>query len=48
MNTTNQLDLDKKILSDIVVHTKYARHLEKENRRENWFEIVTRNKEMHV
>jgi len=48
MNTTNQLDLDKRILSDIVVHTKYARHLEKENRRENWLEIVTRNKDMHV
>jgi ribonucleoside-triphosphate reductase (thioredoxin) len=41
------MELDKKILSDIVVHTKYARHLEKKERRENWKELVTRNKEMH-
>jgi ribonucleoside-diphosphate reductase alpha chain len=27
---------------------KYARYLEKENRRETWEEIVTRNKEMHL
>jgi len=46
--TLSDLDLDKKILSDIVVHTKYARHLEDKNRRETWEEIVTRNKEMHV
>jgi ribonucleoside-triphosphate reductase len=39
--------LDKKILSDIVVHTKYARHLPKKERRENWKELVSRNKEMH-
>jgi len=44
----SNLTLEKKILSDIVVHTKYARHLEKENRRENWGEIVTRNMKMHI
>jgi len=41
-------ELDKKILSDIVVHTKYARHLPKKDRRENWEELVGRNKEMHI
>lgn len=36
-----------KILSDIVVYTKYARHLKSENRRETWDEIVDRNVKMH-
>ncbi len=30
------MDLEKKILSDITVHMKYARYLEDKNRRENW------------
>ena len=42
MNTGN------KILSDITVHMKYARHLDEENRRETWEELVDRNKEMHI
>lgn len=42
------MDLEKKILSDITVHMKYARYLEDENRRENWDELVTRNKQMHI
>ena len=42
------MELSSKILSDIVVHTKYARFLESKNRRETWEEIVTRNKEMHL
>jgi ribonucleoside-triphosphate reductase len=46
MNNGNT-ELDKKILSDIVVHTKYARHLPQKERRENWNELVDRNKEMH-
>src|SRR5690606_6286099 len=41
------MELDKKILSDITVFGKYARHIPKLNRRETWDEIVTRNKEMH-
>lgn len=43
----SNMDLDKKILSDIVVHTKYARHISQKERRENWRELVYRNKEMH-
>ena len=42
------MDLEKKILSDITVHMKYARYLDTENRRENWDELVTRNMNMHI
>lgn len=37
-----------KFLSDIIVYGKYARYLESEKRRENWHELVTRNKQMHI
>ncbi|QDP62067.1 MAG: putative ribonucleoside-diphosphate reductase subunit alpha [Prokaryotic dsDNA virus sp.] len=37
-----------KILSEITVHMKYARYLPEKQRRENWDELVTRNKEMHL
>ena len=40
-------DLNKKILSDITVHMKYAKFVPDLNRRETWEELVTRNKEMH-
>ncbi len=36
------------ILSEITVHMKYARYLPEQQRRENWDELVTRNKEMHI
>jgi ribonucleoside-triphosphate reductase len=39
--------LNKKILSDITVHMKYAKFIPELNRRETWEELVTRNKEMH-
>lgn len=42
------MNLEQKILSDITIFTKYAKFLEKKNRRETWTEIVTRNKEMHI
>ena len=42
------MEISSKILSDITVHMKYARYLEKEKRRETWEEIVTRNKDMHI
>ena len=41
------MELSSKILSDITVHMKYAKHNEDLNRRETWSEIVTRNKHMH-
>jgi len=40
--------IENNILSDITVHMKYARYLSDEQRRENWEELVTRNKEMHI
>ncbi len=40
--------IENKILSDITVHMKYARYLPEKQRRENWTELVTRNKEMHL
>jgi ribonucleoside-diphosphate reductase alpha chain len=43
-----ELDLDKQILSDITVYTKYAKYIPEKNRRETWEELVTRNMEMHI
>ena len=42
------MDISNQILSEITVHMKYARYLEDEQRRENWDELVTRNKNMHI
>lgn len=42
------MNLSTQILSDITVHMKYAKYLPDKQRRENWTEIVTRNKEMHI
>ena len=42
------MNLEKKILSDVTVHMKYARYLEEYSRRENWDELVTRNMKMHL
>jgi len=42
------MGIANKILSEITVHMKYARYLPEEQRRENWVELVTRNKEMHL
>lgn len=43
-----QDDISRKILSDIVVYSKYARYLPAQKRRETWEEIVLRNANMHV
>jgi ribonucleoside-triphosphate reductase len=40
--------VSRKILSDIIVHNKYAKYIKEEKRRETWDEIVTRNKNMHI
>ena len=42
------MDRNTKILSDIVIWSKYAKYLPELNRRETWDEIVTRNKQMHL
>ena len=41
------MEVSSRILSDITIYMKYARFLEKENRRETWKELITRNKNMH-
>lgn len=41
------MDLSTSILSDITVHMKYAKFIPELQRRETWYELVTRNKEMH-
>ena len=41
------MDLSTSILSDITVHMKYAKFIPELNRRETWYELVTRNKNMH-
>jgi ribonucleoside-diphosphate reductase alpha chain len=40
--------VDQKILSDIIVHMKYARYVPQLQRRETWEELVTRNMNMHI
>jgi len=42
------MDLSQKILSDIIVHMKYAKYIPEFKRRENWNEIVYRNMNMHI
>ena len=42
------MELEKEILSDIVVWSKYARFVPELNRRETWTELVDRNKSMHI
>lgn len=42
------MKLENKILSDITVHSKYARYLKEFNRRETWDELVWRNADMHM
>lgn len=43
-----QMNDASRILSDITVWAKYAKHLPEKNRRENWDEIVDRNMQMHI
>lgn len=42
------MDTSQKILSDIVVFNKYAKHIDELNRRETWEEIAERNMAMHI
>ena len=42
------MEISSRILSDITVHMKYARYLPELSRRENWTELVDRNKDMHL
>lgn len=42
------MELSSSVLSDIVVHSKYAKFIPAEKRRETWEEIVARNQAMHT
>jgi len=42
------MDKSAKVLSDMIVYTKYAKYLPKQKRRETWGELVTRNRDMHT
>lgn len=40
--------LTRGILSDIIVHMKYAKYIPELKRRENWYELTYRNRQMHI
>lgn len=40
--------ISRNILSDIVVYMKYAKYIPELKRRETWYELVYRNREMHL
>lgn len=40
--------LTRDILSDIIVHMKYAKYIPELKRRENWYELVYRIRQMHI
>ena len=42
------MQLEAQILSDITTFMKYSKYLPEKQRRENWKELVTRNKSMHL
>ena len=42
------MDTSQKILSDVVVFNKYAKHIPELQRRETWEEISDRNMQMHI
>lgn len=42
------MELEKQILSEITIWSKYARFVPELNRRETWTELVDRNKNMHI
>lgn len=43
-----KLELDKEILSNIVIHNKYAKYSPEKQRRESFEEIINRNMNMHI
>lgn len=42
------MDISRKILSDITVFNKYAKHNPEKRRRETWEETIDRNMQMHI
>jgi len=42
------MEISNRILSEITVYMKYAKYIPELKRRETWYELVTRNMEMHI
>jgi len=42
------MEISNRILSEITVYMKYSKYLPDLKRRETWYELVTRNMEMHI
>ena len=42
------MDISQRILSDVTVYMKYAKYIPELQRRETWYELVSRNMEMHI
>ena len=42
------MEVSNQILSEITIYNKYARYVDKLDRRESWDELITRNKKMHI
>ena len=42
------MEISNRILSEITVYMKYAKYIPEQKRRETWYELVTRNMEMHI
>jgi ribonucleoside-diphosphate reductase alpha chain len=42
------MEISNRILSEITVHMKYSKYMPDLKRRETWYELVTRNMEMHI
>ena len=42
------MEISNRILSEITVYMKYAKYIPELHRRETWYELVTRNMEMHI
>ena len=42
------MELSNEILSNITVYMKYAKYIPELNRRESWYELVTRNMDMNI
>ena len=42
------MEISNRILSEITVYMKYAKYIPDLKRRETWYELVTRNMEMHI
>jgi ribonucleoside-diphosphate reductase alpha chain len=45
---TTKMEISNRILSEITVHMKYSKYQPELKRRETWYELVTRNMEMHI